>query len=207
MLKVRRQLAFTLILVAWPAGSLFAQSQPSPQQSPPPQPPQTQSQPQTQPTTGADEKPDSIAEAARKAKAKKTAAAQGKVFTEDDLSGKKGGVSVVGNDNKKTRRARTTDPDGDYNPNGEEYWRSRSQPILDEIAATDQQIEQLKEDIKKYGNGGFDVQTGMKDNIAYIHDRNGQIQTLQKRKEDLKKQLDDLEEEGRKAGAQPAWFR
>ncbi|HYL83289.1 MAG TPA: hypothetical protein VE263_03565 [Candidatus Angelobacter sp.] len=207
MPKARRQLVFTLVFVAWPAGSLFAQSQSSSQQSPPPQPPQTQSQPQTQPPAAPEEKPDSIAEAARKAKEKKAATAKGKVLTEDDLAGKKGGVSVVGNDNKKPRRARSTDSDGDYNPNGEEYWRSRSQPILDEIAATDQQIAQLKDDIKKYGNGGFDVQTGMKDNIAYIHDRNGQVQDLEKRKANLQKQLEDLEEEGRKAGAQPAWFR
>jgi hypothetical protein len=77
---------------------------------------------------------------------------------------------------------------------------------LDDIVATDEQIEQLKDDIKKYGSGGFDVTTGMKNNIAYVHDRNGQIETLQKKKADLQKQLDDLTEEGRKAGAQPAWF-
>ena len=47
----------------------------------------------------------------------------------------------------------------------------------------------------------------MKDNIAYVHDRNGQIQDLQKKKADLQKQLDELAEEGRKAGAQPAWLR
>jgi chromosome segregation ATPase len=132
-----------------------------------------------------------------------------KVYTEDDLSGmRKGAVSVVGNENKKSpRRARTTEPEGDYDPNSEEYWRGRAQPLLDDIAATDAQIEQLKEDIKKYGASGIDVTTGMKDNVAYIHDRNGQIQDLQKKKADLQKQLDDLAEEGRKAGAQPAWFR
>jgi hypothetical protein len=114
----------------------------------------------------------------------------------------------VGEENKKSpRRVRNPNPDGDYDPNSEEYWRGRAQPILEDIATTDAQIEQLKDDIKKYGNGGFDVTTGMMDNIAYIHDRNGQIETLQKKKADLQKQLDDLAEEGRKAGAQPAWFR
>ncbi len=121
---------------------------------------------------------------------------------------RKGGVSVVGNENKKSsRRVRTADPDGDYDPNGEEYWRGRARPILDEIASLDEQIAQLKEDIKKYGNGGFDVTTGMKENIAYVHDRNGQIQDLQKRKAVLEKQLDDLQEEGRKAGIPSAWLR
>lgn len=132
-----------------------------------------------------------------------------KVYTEDDLSGmRKGGVSVVGTENKKSpRRVRNSHPDGDYDPNSEEYWRGRAQPILEEIATTDAQIEHLRDDIKKYGASGIDVTTGMRDNIAYVHDRNGQIQTLQNKKANLQKQLDDLEEEGRKAGAQPAWFR
>lgn len=196
-----RTLPFTLLLLIWSLASLHAQSSSSPQQSPPPQPPPAQAQTPDQP------KEESVADAAKKSQKDKPKAK--KVYTEDDLSGPhKGGISVVGNDNKKNpRRARTTDPDGDNDPNSEEFWRGRSQPILDEIAATDQAIEQLRDDIKKYGTGGFDVTTGMKDNIAYIHDRNGQIQDLQKRKADLQRQLDELAEEGRKAGAPPAWFR
>ncbi len=205
MRKVRRPFLLAMLLFAWPAAQLMAQSQPSQQQAPPPQ---TQPQAQTPTQASTDDKPDSVAEAARKAKEKKAATAKGKVLTEDDLAGKKGGVSVVGNEGRKPRRAvPTANPNGDYEPNGEDYWRGRSQPILDEIAATDQQIAQLKDDIKKYGNGGFDVQTGMKDSIAYIHDRNAQLDNLQKRKADLQGQLEDLQDEGRKAGAPAAWFR
>jgi len=40
----------------------------------------------------------------------------------------------------------------------------------------------LKDDIKKYGTGGFDVTTGMKKNVAYIEDRNGQMKELEKEK-------------------------
>jgi len=209
MTKPFRILLGTILPLVFPAVLLPAQSQSSSQQSPPAQQQAEGQQPVAQPRTQepTEKKPDSGAEAARKAKAKKAAAAQGKVLTEDHLTGKKGGVSVVGNDNKKNSRRRTDDSDGGYNPNGEEYWRGRSQPILDAIAATDAQIEQLKEDIKKYGAGGFDVQSGRQNNVAYIEDRNGQIQSLEKRKANLQKQLDDLEEEGRKAGAQPAWFR
>lgn len=211
MRDTSRNLLFAILALAWPAAASFAQS-PSPsqqQQSPPAGQSQSQPQAQSQSSTPPEQKQDSVAEAARKAKAKKAAAAQGKVFTEDDLSGmKKGGVSVVGNDNvKRPRRAPASDGDGDYAPNSEEYWRSRSQPLLDEMADIDQQIIQLKEDIKKYGSGGFDVTTGFKDNVAYVEDRNGQIQKLQEKKAHLQKQLDDLAEEGRKAGAQPAWFR
>lgn len=211
MRDTSRNLLLAILALAWPAAASFAQS-PSPsqqQQSPPAGQSQSQPQAQSQSSTPPEQKQDSVAEAARKAKAKKAAAAQGKVFTEDDLSGmKKGGVSVVGNDNiKRPRRAPASDGDGDYAPNSEEYWRSRSQPLLDEMAGIDQEIAQLREDIKKYGSGGFDVTTGFKDNVAYIEDRNGQIQKLQEKKAHLQKQLDDLAEEGRKAGAQPAWFR
>jgi chromosome segregation ATPase len=211
MRDASRNLLCALLALAWPAAASFAQA-PAPsqqQQSPPAGQSQSQPQTQTQSSTPPEQKQDSVAEAARKAKAKKAAAAQGKVFTEDDLSGmKKGGVSVVGNDNvKRPRRAPASDGDGDYAPNSEEYWRSRSQPLLDEMADIDQQIAQLKEDIKKYGPGGIDVATGYKEGLAYVEDRNGQIQKLQEKKANLLKQLDDLAEEGRKAGAQPAWFR
>ncbi len=149
-----------------------------------------------------------MAEAARKTKGKKAVPAQGKVFTEDDLSGmRKEGVSVVGESKKSVPAAKKPAPEGDDDPNSEQYWREKARPLLEEIAAVNQQIEQLKEEIKKYGNAGFDVATGMKDNIAYVRDRNAKIEKLQKRKAALEKQLDDLQDEGRKAGADPAWFR
>jgi chromosome segregation ATPase len=199
--------AFRILLgivppLIWPVLPLFAhpQSQSS-QPSPSSQQPQGQSQTQ--------QKEDSVAEAARKAKVKKAVPAQGKVFTEDDLSGmRKDGVSVVGNESKKSAPvAQRPAPEDEDDPNSEQYWRGKARPILDEIAAVNQQIEQLKEEIKKYGNAGFDVATGMKDSIAYVRDRNAKIEKLQKRKTTLEKQLDDLQDEGRKAGAEPAWFR
>ena len=51
------------------------------------------------------------------------------------------------------------------------------------------------------------ITTGMKDNIAYIQDRNAQLQELEKHKADLQKQLDELQDEGRKVGAPSSWFR
>jgi hypothetical protein len=207
-----------LLAMTWPLAAAFAQSSSSQQSSsssqqssPPPSSTQAQPLSQAQPATPDQprQKEDSPAEAARKAKAKKPAVAKGKVYTEDDLSGLKGpGVSVVGEAPKKgARRARPTDPGGDGGENSEEYWRGRAQEILGQIAAVDQAIASMKDDIKKYGSGGFDVTTGMKDNIAYINDRNGQLKNLEKRKADLEKQLDELQDEGRKAGAPASWFR
>jgi len=217
--RVRKMICF-LIALTWPFAAAYAQSASSSQQfssssqqssSSQPAPAQTQPQSQAQPATP-DQPPqnqDSLAEAARKAKAKKQAAAKGKVFTEDDLSGMKGtGVSVVGEaPSTGARPAKPNDPGGADKPNGEEYWRGRARPILDAIAQTEQQIAQKKDEIKKLGSGGFDVTTGMKANIAYINDRNGQLKNLEKRKADLEKKLDDLQDEGRKAGADSAWLR
>ena len=89
----------------------------------------------------------------------------------------------------------------------EGYWRGKARGLLDQIAATDQQIGKTKEEIKKYGGDGFDATSGLKDNIIYIDNRNAKVQQLEKRKADLEKKLDQLQEEGRKAGAEPAWFR
>src|SRR5467141_569257 len=219
--NVRRYLKIScgLLAMTWPLDAVFAQFSSSPQpsssasQQSSSQPSSTQAQPPSQAQPANPDQPrqkeDSLAEAARKAKAKKAAAAKGKVYTEDDLSGLKGpGVSVVGDAPKKgARRVRPTDPGGDGGENSEEYWRGRARQILDAIAQTDEQITQKREEIKKFGSGGFDVTTGMKDNIAYINDRNGQLKDLEKRKADLEKQLDELQDEGRKAGASPAWFR
>jgi hypothetical protein len=203
-----------LLVLACPFAPTFAQSSSSSQQSssssqqPAPQA-QTPSQAQPAALDPPPQKQDSLAEAARKAKAKKPEAPKGKVYTEDDLKGMKGpGVSVVGDAPKKgPRRAQPADPDGDNGPNAEQYWREQARQILEAIAQTDEQITQKKEEIKKLGSGGFDVTTGMKDNIAYINDRNGQLKELENRKLSLQKQLDDLADEGRKAGAPASWFR
>lgn len=167
---------------------------------------QTQSQPQ--------QKEESTADAAKKAQKEK--AKPKKVYTEEDLAGMRGnGVSVVGDDKPAgAGGAGTNSADGKtktgvvpMSGQDEEYWRGKASGLLGRIAATEQQIAKLQDDIKKYGSGGFDVTTGRKDNIAYINDRNGQVKELEKRKADLEKQLDDLQDEGRKAGASPAWFR
>jgi len=202
---------FFSLVMAWPLAAFAQSSSSQPSSSSSPQStaePKTPSQAQPAILDPPPQKEDSPAEAARKAKAKKPAAAKAKVYTEDDLSGMKGhGVSVVGEaPGRNTRRAQPTNPDEDP-ANSEQYWRARARQILDAIAQTDVQIAQKKEEIKKLGSGGFDVTTGMKDNIAYIHDRNAQLKELENRKADLQKQLDELQDEGRQAGAPASWFR
>jgi hypothetical protein len=203
-----------LLALACPFAAAFAQSSSSSQQSSSASQQssaqaQTPSQAQPAAVDAPPQKQDSLAEAARKTKANKPQAPKGKVYTEDDLKGIKGpGVSVVGDPAKKgPRRAQPADPDDENGTNAEAYWRGRAQQSLDAIAQTDEQIAQKKEEIRKFGSGGFDVTTGMKNNIAYINDRNAQLKQLEAHKADLEKQFEELQDEGRKAGVPSSWFR
>lgn len=188
-----------LLVMIWPLAAAFSQSQSSQQSQS-----QSQSQSQAQP----EQKQDSVADAAKKAQKDKPKAK--KVFTEDDLSGKSGGVSVVGDANAAAKsNTPGAKPSGDASKSvrDEEYWRGRASQIREQMAATDEAINNLKEEIKKNGATGFDAQTGLKDNVIYVDDRNARLKQLEQRRQDLDKQMDLLEEEGRKAGAQPSWFR
>jgi len=191
-----------VVVFAGPVAASFGQPIPSSRQSPP------VAETSSQNATPSQDKQAAVAEAARKAKETKAAAAKGKVFTEDDLAGLRGGVSVVGTENNKQDQPKPSKPeDAEDAQNGEAYWRGKAQPILQELAEIDRLRTQLGEDIKKYGPAGIDISSGRKDGVAYVRDRHAQIQKLQKKRADLQKKLDELEEEGRKAGAEPAWFR
>jgi hypothetical protein len=155
-------------------------------------------------------KADTPADAAKKPEKEKPKPK--KVYTEEDMSSMKGGVSVVGDGNAGvggTRQSTGNTKPGVVPMSGqdEDYWRGKARAILDAMAATDQEIAKTKDEIKKYGNDGFDAQSGRKDNVVYIESRSGKLQQLEKRKADLEKKMDQLQEEGRKAGAESSWFR
>jgi len=193
----------------WSPAIAFGQAQ---SDAPPASPSSQQSSSQTQ--SQPPQKEESAAEAAKKTEKEK--AKPKKVYTEEDLAGLRGnGVSVVGNDKPAAPGAAATSKANGKTKTGvvpmsgqdEEYWRGKARGLLQRIAATEQRIEAKKDEIKKLGNGGFDITTGMKDNIAYIQDRNAQLQELEKHKADLQKQLDELQDEGRRVGAPSSWFR
>jgi hypothetical protein len=205
-----KKIPWAFFAVMWPAAIAFGQPQ---SDSPPSSQPSQQSSSQTQ-AQPEQKKAEPVADAAKKSEKEK--AKPKKVYTEEDLSGMRGnGVSVVGDETPAgagtagTKRADGKAKTGAAPMSGqdEEYWRGKARAILDQITTTDQEIAKTKDEIKKYGSGGFDVTTGMKKNVAYIEYRNGQVKELEKRKADLEKKLDQLQEEGRKAGAEPAWFR
>ena len=207
-------LALALILCSVPA---HAQSQPaSPAASPAPAQPQGPSQTQSKKpgqSVKSQEYPankqTSVADAARKVNADNPKPKPKHVFTNDDLSGLGGGISVVGSG--PSDRASAVNGDSSANSQArsasEASWRAKARAIKDQIAAVDQQIDKVKQEIAKSGPASFDPTTGLTQNVIVLHDRNAELQRYQDQKQRLEKQLDDLTDEGRKAGADPGWFR
>jgi chromosome segregation ATPase len=204
--RLCKKIFWASLAVLWPVAAAVGQSHQDSSQSSQQPSSQTQSQPeQKKSETGGD---------ARK-KSEKEKSKPKKVYTEEDLSGMPGnGVSIVGDEKPADGAAGAKKADGKtttrvvpMSGRDEAYWHGKSRVLLDQIAATEQQIAKLKGDIKKYGAGGFNVTTGMKNSVAYIEDWNGQVKDLERKKADLEKKVDQLQEEGRKAGAEPAWFR
>ncbi len=166
---------------------------------------------------------ESLGEAARKARAQKSAAPAAKVYTEDKVAGLSGhGVSVVGDGNQSgdssdaenaensEREPNGTGPAKANPPSGnsdEKMWREKARAIHDQMAQIDERIGKIQDEIQKYGAVSFDPTTGLRQNVIYVEDRNAQIKQLEEQKAKLQSQLDSLEEEGRKAGADSGWFR
>jgi len=205
--RLCKRIFWAFLAVLWLTAAAFGQSQQDTSQSS--QQPSSQTQSQTEL-----KKSEAGGDATKKSEKEK--AKPKKVYTEDDLSGMRGnGVSIVGDEKPAgggavgAKKATGKPKTGVVPMSGrdEAYWRGKARVLLDQIAATEQQIAKLKDDIKKYGTGGFDVTTGMKNNVAYIEDWNGQVKDLERKKADLERKVDQLQEEGRKAGAEPAWFR
>jgi hypothetical protein len=167
--------------------------------------------------------PESLGEAARKARAQKPAAPAAKVYTEDKVARLSGrGVSVVGDGNQSgdsSEAESAGNPEREPSAGGaskanassgnsdEKMWREKARAIHDQMAQIDERISKIQEEIQKYGAVSFDPSTGLRQNVIYVEDRNAQIKQLEEQKAKLQSQLDSLEEEGRKAGADSGWFR
>jgi hypothetical protein len=162
------------------------------------------------------QKDDSKADAAKKTEREKSKAK--KIYTEEDLSNIRGGVSVVGDSSPEATDSKHAGPAGGKGAAGkaeagvvpmsgqdEKYWRGKANEILDQVTAIDQEIAKTKDEIKKYGADGFDAASRL--GVIYIENRASKVKQLEKRKSDLGKKLDQLQEDGRKAGAAPEWFR
>ncbi len=212
-----------LLLGACPIDSAVAQSGAAPparsqasSQSQSQTPSQSGLQPATIAQTDSADKPQTLGDAARRANSQKDKPKSKHVFTDDDISSVGGTISVVGNGSSTDRSSESGNSSAhppknniaaSSNAKDEAFWREKARAIKDQIAAADQQIEQKKNEIAKAGPTSFDPSTGLSQNVIIIHDRNAELKELEERKQRLEKQLDDLADEGRKAGADSGWFR
>ena len=200
---LREKLSSLLVAALLMTGMVLGQSQ---SQSTPPSQTSPQAQPLPQQNQG------SLGDTARKAKTDKGKSKAHKVYTDEDLPTGGHSVSVVGQatpTEDSSLQAKNSDRKSESNEAAkqEEYWRGRARKIREQMDAVDQEIARLKEDIKKNGSSGFDAASGLQKNVIYIVDKNAQLQRLEKKKADLEKEMDQLGEKGRKAGASPSWFR
>lgn len=159
---------------------------------------------------------ESLGEAARRARAQKTQAAKPKVYTEDSVTTLSGhGVSVVGDGNSGgggSSYSENSESGGGGGAQGaagsqESYWRGRANEIRKQMAACDQKISEIQDEIAKHGAVSVDPMSGAQAGVIFVEDRNAQIKQVEHQKDELQNQLDALAEEGRKAGADSGWFR
>lgn len=157
-----------------------------------------------------------MGEAARRARAQKTQAAKPKVYTEDSVTTLSGhGVSVVGDGNSGgggSSYSENSESGGGGGAQGaagsqESYWRGRANEIRKQMAACDQKISEIQDEIAKHGAVSVDPMSGAQAGVIFVEDRNAQIKQVEHQKDELQNQLDALAEEGRKAGADSGWFR
>ena len=199
-------LCLLLVLLALAAAARGQSEEQNPNQNQ-----QANSQSQSQPQSNAS---NAAQGATPTAVHKNPAAKKKRVYTEEDLAGIKGGVSVVGDPNAASSQASAASQSSEGATGGadsgkkdEKYWRDRASEIHAKMDSLDQQIKDLQADIQKYGATGFDPQKGLKDNIIYVDDKNARLEQMQKKRADLDHKLDDLQEEGRKAGIPSSWVR
>jgi hypothetical protein len=163
---------------------------------------------------------DPVAEAARKARAEKQAAAKPKkVYTDDDFASKTN-VPVTpsastGGDQGSATQAPTdgtaaTSGSAPDDPKSEAHWRKRFQAVRDKIANSEKELEVLQRELNKDQVQYYsDPQKALMQQYDRkdINDRTAKVDAKKKEIDDLKKQLSDMEDELRKAGGDPGWAR
>ena len=126
-----------------------------------------------------------------------------KVYTNDDLKGmQRQDVSVVGN-NRGTGKSTTATAE----PKNRQYWHNRAQKLRNEMAEVDRQIAQMKSPDPVTGAGLPNSPSPSPGTNATSSRPAERLQRLQNRKAQLQQQMDQLEDEARRAGIPPGWLR
>jgi hypothetical protein len=169
----------SLLAVALPAFAVAQQSSSTPQQSDKPSKPRVQ-------------------DAAKHPKPKK-------VWTNDDLSSVKGGISVVGEPgNASTPKSNSDSGSTVTNRSLLESLRAQHARLQAQLDAADKKIEELRnfKGENSAPSGGINPRHGY--SMTPISD---QIKQLEEKKSQIQAQLDELEDRARKNGIEPGQLR
>jgi chromosome segregation ATPase len=163
---------------------------------------------------------DPVADAARKARAEKQAAAKPKkVYTDDDFASKKNAPATsaagTGGDQASAKQVTAdgttaTDASALNDPKSEASWRKRFQAVRDKIAASEKELDVLQRELDKDQVQYYsDPQKALMQQYDRkdINDRTAKVDAKKKEIDDMKKQLSDMEDELRKSGGDPGWAR
>jgi chromosome segregation ATPase len=159
---------------------------------------------------------DPVADAARKARAEKQAAAKPKkVYTDDDFASKKNApatpaASTGGDQASATVATAATDAAAANDPKSEAYWRKRFRTVRDKLDNSEKELDVLQRELNKDQVQYYsDPQKALMQQYDRkdINDKTAKVDAKKKEIEDLKKQLSDMEDELRKVGGDPGWAR
>jgi chromosome segregation ATPase len=159
---------------------------------------------------------DPVADAARKARAEKQAAAKPKkVYTDDDFASKKNvpatpSANTGGDQASATDATAATDAAALNDPKSEAYWRKRFRTVREKLDNSEKELDVLQRELNKDQVQYYsDPQKALMQQYDRkdINDKTAKVDAKKKEIEDLKKQLSDMEDELRKAGGDPGWAR
>ena len=132
----------------------------------------------------------------------------GRIYTYEDLVQlPDSGVSVVGQESAsgtgstaapESKPKAASGAEVKSAPAGEEYWRGRARTRQGKMAALDAEIARVQENIANAAGNGYDIHIDILDLS---------LPDLLKEKADLQTQIEQLEEDARKSGADPGWLR
>jgi hypothetical protein len=159
-------------------------------------------------------KPQSVAEAARKARQEsKNEPKAAKTYTNDSVEAiKEGGISRVGSSpatppaqNAAAAAKPATAPEP---PKGEEYWRKRFSDARQKLATAEKELDIMQRELnlsqtQYYSDPNKSLQQQY--SREEINDKTAKIDAKKQEVADLKQALSDLTDELRRAGGQPGW--
>jgi len=155
---------------------------------------------------------DSSTPATDKPKDSTTTAPAKKVYTNDDLRSMHGdNLSVVGNSPQQQKKPATNNGANNSAKNDERQqaqWHNRAQKLRDQLAEVDRQIAQLNANLPA-NTSSLSTSSGSSQSAvgSLYGPAAARLQNLQNRKATIEQQMEQLEEEARKAGIPPGWLR